>query len=140
MGVLARADAGALNRRVAELDALPDVDTLRPAEFGAVMTRGRAGGAGRMFSLGEMTVTRCAVRLRDAPDIVGHAYVQGRNARKAELAAIVDAMMQTAEHRVRAETTIVTPLAEEEAERRMRARRKSGATKVDFFTMVRAES
>lgn len=139
MGVLARANAGSLATAMSELADKPEFQWLRRPEFGAVMTRGRAGGTGQAFSLGEMTVTRCALRLAERPDIVGHAYVQGRDAAKAENAALADAMLQTDATADAVRETVVEPLRAEEAARRLRARRKAGATKVDFFTMVRAE-
>lgn len=139
MGVLARSDAGALAEKMATLGAPPAFQWLRRPEFGAVMTRGRAGGTGRVFSLGEMTVTRCALRLSERPEIAGHAYVQGRDAGKAEHAALADAMLQTPDLADAVRAAVVEPLRAEEAARRLRIRRKSGASKVDFFTMVRAE-
>jgi len=139
MGVLARADAGALAGRMAELADRPDHVFLRPPEYGAVMTRGRAGGSGQMFSMGEMTVTRCAVRLEGRPEVAGHAYVQGRNADKATAAAVADAMLQCPDLAAVVMATVVEPLRDAEAARRLRARRKAGGSKVDFFTMVRAE-
>ena len=140
MGVLARSNPKSLAERMAGLGSAPAFDWLRKPEFGAVMTRGRAGGTGRMFSLGEMTVTRCALRLRDRPEIVGHAYVQGRAAAKAEQAAVADAMLQTPDLAEAVMAEVVEPLRAEEAARRLKLRRKAGSSKVDFFTMVRAES
>ena len=139
MGVLARADAAALAAKMADLPSQPAHTFLRPPEFGAVMTRGRAGGTGQMFSMGEMTVTRCAVRLDGKPDVAGHAYVQGRNAEKPTQAAVVDAMLQCPDLADVVMSKVVEPLKSAEAERRLRARRKAGGSKVDFFTMVRAE-
>ncbi|MEE4301615.1 MAG: phosphonate C-P lyase system protein PhnG, partial [Pseudomonadales bacterium] len=65
MSTLAKADP---ERLLAAWDAVPasvrpDYEMLRPAEIGLVMVRGRTGGVGDRFNLGEMTVTRCAVRL-----------------------------------------------------------------------------
>ncbi|MGR3369499.1 MAG: phosphonate C-P lyase system protein PhnG [Sagittula sp.] len=136
MGLLARAPSG----RPAELlDALgprPAADWLRRPETGSVMVQGRAGGTGAPFNLGEMTVTRCGLRLADGT--VGHAYVQGRDKPHAEAAALIDALMQTgAAERVRAE--VLDPLAAEAARRRDTRARKAAATKVDFFTMVRGD-
>ncbi len=139
MGVLARADAASLQRCFKALGDTPSYEWLRRPEVGAVMTRGRAGGAGQAFSMGEMTVTRCALRLVDAPDVVGHAYVQGRDVGKAECAALADALLQTETLADRVLADVIEPLRLEEAARRLRARRKAGATKVEFFTMVRAE-
>ena len=60
MGVLARA----VPARLAELVPDPPPHSfLRAPEVGAVMVRGRTGATGAPFNLGEMTVTRCAVRL-----------------------------------------------------------------------------
>ena len=84
MAVLARADAGALQARLGDV---PRYTVLRGPEAGLVMVRGRAGGGGAPFNLGEMTATRCTVRTDTG--LVGHAYVAGRNERLAELAAVV---------------------------------------------------
>lgn len=109
---------------------------LRAPETGAVMVRGRTGGAGAPFNLGEMTVTRCSVRLDCGA--VGHAWVQGRDKAHATRAAVADALMQTeAAPRIRAEVLDVLA-AEAEAARAARAG-KAAATKVDFFTLVRGE-
>ena len=43
--------------------AVPRYEELRTAETGLVMLRGRIGGDGAPFNLGEATVTRAAVRL-----------------------------------------------------------------------------
>ena len=64
----------------------PPISVLRGPEAGLVMVRGRAGGGGAPFNLGEMTVTRCTVRTDCG--FVGHAYVAGRDERQAELAAL----------------------------------------------------
>ena len=44
------------------LGTLPDYRVLRGPEAGLVMVRGRTGGGGAPFNLGEMTATRCTVR------------------------------------------------------------------------------
>ena len=123
-------------RLAALLPGLPDHSLLRSPEVGAVMVRGRAGATGVPFNLGEMTVTRCSVRLQDGP--VGHAWVQGRDKDHARRAAVVDALMQTeAADQVRA--AILTPLAADAAAARAQRADRAASTKVDFFTMVRGE-
>src|ERR687893_2213466 len=92
MAVLARADAAEIARRLEALPPLARHLRLRGPETGLVMVRGRQGGDGAPFNLGEMTVTRCAVRLEDGA--VGHAYIAGRDRRGAELAAAMDAALQ----------------------------------------------
>lgn len=134
MGLLARA----LPSRLAALlpAPLPAHDILRAAEIGSVMVRGRIGATGGPFNLGEMTVTRCSVRL--AEGAVGHAYVQGRDRDHALRAAIVDALMQTASADD-LRRHCLAPLAAEEAARRAARAGKAAASQVEFFTLVRGE-
>jgi alpha-D-ribose 1-methylphosphonate 5-triphosphate synthase subunit PhnG len=70
----------------------------------------------------------------------GIGYVAGRDRRHAEIAAAVDAMMQSASLRPAVEGAVVARLAHAQDERRDTAARKAAATKVDFFTMVRTRS
>jgi alpha-D-ribose 1-methylphosphonate 5-triphosphate synthase subunit PhnG len=116
----------------------PAYRALRAPEIGMVLVRGRMGGGGDAFNLGEMTVTRAAVRLDSGETGIG--YVAGRDRRHAEIAAAVDAMMQSAALRPAVEGAVVAKLAREQNERRDSAARKAAATKVDFFTMVRTRS
>lgn len=122
-------------RRFLDGFAAPEYVTLRAPEVGMVMVRGRAGGVGAAFNLGEMTVTRAAVRLADGPAGVG--YVSGRDLPGAERAAVVDAMMQSPRWRDDAIRLVLAPLAERARTARDEAQRKAAATKVEFFTMVR---
>jgi len=103
-------------------------------EIGLILVRGRMGGLGDAFNLGEMTLTRAAVRLGSGE--TGLAYVAGRDRRHAEIAAAVDAMMQSPALRDQVEGPIVARLDQAQQERRTLAARKAAATKVDFFTMV----
>ncbi|WP_397417485.1 phosphonate C-P lyase system protein PhnG [Phenylobacterium sp.] len=134
LSVLAKARPAEVSAAWDQQDLRPSYRLLRPPEIGMVMVRGRMGGAGDAFNLGEMTVTRAAVRLDDGPTGIG--YVAGRDRRHAEIAAILDAMMQSPTLRPAAES-VVEPLAAAQLQRRQVAGRKAAATKVDFFTMVR---
>ncbi|TDX28508.1 phosphonate C-P lyase system protein PhnG [Rhodovulum visakhapatnamense] len=101
------------------------------------MVRGRMGGTGAPFNLGEVTVTRCALRLQEGR-AVGHAWVQGRDKAKARRAALADALMQTGRaDDVRAR--LLDPLAEEMAAAETARAARAAATRVEFFTMVRGE-
>lgn len=136
MGLLARAPADALDRLWQGLGVAPRFRWLRQPEVGAVMVQGRMGGTGAPFNLGEMTVTRCALALEG--DAVGHAYVQGRNKRQAEQAALVDALMQgPTAAQVRA--ALLEPLAAQMQAGRAARAAKAAATKVEFFTLVRGD-
>ncbi|MFV1875955.1 phosphonate C-P lyase system protein PhnG [Nioella sp.] len=133
MGLLARAPA---DRLAALYPDIAEHAVLRGPETGAVMVRGRQGGTGAPFNLGEMTVTRCSVRLPCGTD--GHAYIQGRSKDHARRAAVLDALLQTdAIGEVNAQ--VLAPLAEAESAQRTARASKAAATKVEFFTMVRGE-
>ncbi|HWT10264.1 MAG TPA: phosphonate C-P lyase system protein PhnG [Roseomonas sp.] len=132
MAVLARAGAAEIADLLQPLPALPPHEPLRAPETGLVMVRGRAGGDGAPFNLGEMTVTRCAVRLGDA---VGHAYVAGRDKRQAELAALVDAALQDPARHDALMDGVITPLARRQQAARDAEARRAAATRVDFLAM-----
>lgn len=133
MAVLARADAGALTAQLAKWGDLPAYTRLRGPEAGLVMVRGRTGGGGAPFNLGEMTVTRCSVRLMQGT--VGHAYVAGRDDRQAELAAVVDALMQDPDRAPELRSLVIAPLMEAQRQRRTDVAEKAAATRVQFFSM-----
>ena len=133
MAVLARASAQELTDGLAALPALPEAEVLRASETGLVMVRGRAGGDGDAFNLGEMTVTRCAMRLGA---YIGHAYIAGRDHAKARLAALLDAALQDTALHDAVMQVVVEPLAAAQQEARAVEARKAAATRVDFFTMA----
>jgi alpha-D-ribose 1-methylphosphonate 5-triphosphate synthase subunit PhnG len=133
MAILARASALELAAKLAELPPLPASETLRAPETGLVMVRGRAGGDGDAFNLGEMTVTRCALRLGAH---IGHAYIAGRDHAKARLAALLDAALQDSALHAACMQAVVEPLAATQEEVRSAEARKAAATRVDFFTMA----
>ncbi len=133
MSVLARADAAEIEALLAACGALPAYTVIRGPEGGLVMVRGRIGGGGGPFNLGEMTVTRCTVRT--AGGQVGHAYVAGRDPRQAELAALGDALLQDPDWSERVERQVVAPLAAAQAEAKADRAAKAAGTKVQFFAM-----
>lgn len=133
MAVLARADAAHLAARLAACGPLPGWRVLRGPESGLVMLRGRAGGSGAAFNLGEMTVTRCTVRSDDGR--TGHAYVAGREPRRAELAAAADALLQDAGLRPLLHRAVIEPLAAAQADRRTAVASRAAATRVQFFAL-----
>ena len=119
---------------------LPDFQNkflnLREPEVGAVMVQGRAGGTGKPFNVGEVTVTRASVQLESGEQ--GHGYVRGRNKDKALAIAKLDALLQTEAYHSLADQVLVPLQAAYEASHKAIAE-KAEATKVDFFTLVRGE-
>jgi alpha-D-ribose 1-methylphosphonate 5-triphosphate synthase subunit PhnG len=141
MSVLAKASAGELEQAIAAmretLGELPGYRLIRRPEVGMTMVRARAGGTGRAFNLGEMTMTRCTLRTEDG--LVGTSYVAGRSQRHAELAALFDALLQDATRRAPMMALVIDPLARAQELRRNRRVERSAPTRVDFFTVVRGE-
>lgn len=136
LSLLAKAPKDQIADLWAKTGLSPKHEILRTPEVGGVMVRGRAGATGAAFNLGEVTVTRCSVRLSGGE--VGHGYVQGRDKAHAKTAALVDALMQTGEAD-RLERELLSPLRKDLAAARTQRRAKAAATKVDFFTMTRGE-
>jgi alpha-D-ribose 1-methylphosphonate 5-triphosphate synthase subunit PhnG len=136
MAVLAHSDAAEIARRLDAI-ALPAYENLREAENGLVMARGRIGGDGAPFNLGEATVSRAAVRL--AGGEVGFGYTLGRDREKARMIALCDALVQSQEFADAVETKVLAPLRAAVISVRDRKAAETAATRVDFYTMVRGE-
>lgn len=137
MAALAQASPAELKRLWEESGFSADAHLLRGPETGLVTLRGRIGGGGAPFNVGEATVTRATVRLADGA--VGHSYALGRDKEKARLAAIADALWQDPARRPEVEAKLIEPLRAAQAAADEKRRAETAATKVDFFTMVRGE-
>ena len=116
---------------------MPKASPVRGPEIGTVMVRGKVGGGGAVYNLGEASVTRATVKLETGE--VGHAIILGRDQDKARIVAHLDALRQIADwqHRIDAEITHPLLIAAN-AEKQQRAE-ETEATKVDFFTVTRGE-
>jgi alpha-D-ribose 1-methylphosphonate 5-triphosphate synthase subunit PhnG len=101
------------------------------------MVRGRIGGDGAPFNLGEATVSRAAVRL--ATGEVGFGYTLGRDAAKARMIALCDALAQSSEFAELVEAKVLAPLRAAMISMRNRKSAETAATRVDFYTLVRGE-
>lgn len=97
------------------------------------MLRGRVGGSGPPFNLGETTVVRCSVRSEAGH--IGHAYSLGRDLQKAELAAAIDAGLQNEMRYSLIYERVIAPLEKTEAEKWAQLARRAAATQVQFYTM-----
>lgn len=133
MALLARSSADELTRLLRDGPSLPAFTVLRPAEAGSTMVRGRVGGTGEPFNVGEASVARCSVQCGRH---VGHAYVLGRDLRHAKLAAQLDAALQDEALRPGLEQRVLTPLARAQEARRAHRATRAAATQVEFFTMA----
>lgn len=169
LAVLAKIPRDELERaldRVLDGAPAPAFDWLRAPEIGLAMVRGRIGGTGDPFNLGEASVTRAALRLRgdrtngtngttgtngadgmngangaNRPHgaTIGIAYVLGRDKRRAELVALADALLQTPERHERLRAALIEPFRARLAQARAARSGEIATTRVEFFTMVRGE-
>jgi alpha-D-ribose 1-methylphosphonate 5-triphosphate synthase subunit PhnG len=136
MAVLAHSATADIADRLDAI-AVPAHENLREPENGLVMVRGRIGGDGAPFNLGEATISRAAVRL--ASGEVGFGYTLGRDRQKARLIALCDALIQTPDHAGAIEAQVLAPLRATVISERNRKAAETAATRVDFYTLVRGE-
>lgn len=136
MAVLAHSDAADIASHLGTI-AVPAYEDLREPENGLVMVRGRIGGDGGAFNLGEATVSRAAVRL--ATGEVGFGYSLGRDRQKARMIALCDAMVQSREFADAVEAKVLAPLRAAMISMRDGKAAETAATRVDFYTLVRGE-
>jgi alpha-D-ribose 1-methylphosphonate 5-triphosphate synthase subunit PhnG len=134
MAILARASAAEIGALLTDCAELPAATVLRGPEPGLVMLRGRAGGGGAAFNLGEASVTRCTVR--DDDGRVGHAYRLGRDSEAALLSARLDAALQDPARADALLDGVVAKLAAAQQVAREADASRAAATRVQFFTMA----
>lgn len=137
MRLCAAATEAELQRALTLLEPLPQIRDARPPDTGLVMLRGRTGGEGPAFNLGEATVSRAAVTLDSGE--TGCSYMLGRSPAKARLAAIIDALGQAPAWSSRLHEAFVVPVSARLEAKRATKRAQTEATKVNFFTLVRGE-
>lgn len=137
MRVCAEATEAELEAAYAALGDVPAAEDIRAPQAGLVMLRGRIGGNGPVFNVGEATVTRAAVRLSTGG--MGFSYLLGGSHRRARLAAVFDAMGQQDGYRRQLQDVLVKPVLDRCTAERDAIRAETAATRVDFFTLVRGE-
>jgi alpha-D-ribose 1-methylphosphonate 5-triphosphate synthase subunit PhnG len=137
MEAFAASDAATLAAAWDRIAGTTGATSLRGPEAGLVMLRGRIGGAGAPFNLGEASVTRASVRL--ASGEVGHAMVLGRDTDHARLAAQFDAGWQRPDWRAAIEAQVIEPALCRQAAADLHSAEETEATRVDFFTMARGD-
>lgn len=136
MELLAKATGTELQTAWIAIENKPEIHPVRGPESGLVMVRGRIGGGGDVFNLGEATVSRATIRLETGE--IGHGQLLGNDRERARLAAIFDAMGQRGEF-VGVVEALVASVEARIAEEDRRHAEEVAATRVDFFTMVRGE-
>lgn len=137
MAVLAQAPRERLMQLAAPWRAGRNFETLRAPECGLVMLRGRAGGSGERFNLGEATLSRCVVRLASAQgQTLGVGYRLGRDEARVRCMAELDALLQQADTQAELLATLIEPLRAEIARAREAEQQRHAASRVRFFTLA----
>ncbi|MCL9775250.1 phosphonate C-P lyase system protein PhnG [Vibrio methylphosphonaticus] len=137
MSVLAQSQFGDLQHHWQALQLEVDYQLVRQPEIGLTQIRARMGGTGRQFNMGDATITRAVVKL--ASGELGYSYIRGRNKAHAELAAVLDGLLQTKPSQALLISKVIEPLAAIKQEQEQLRAAEVAATKVDFFTLVRGE-
>lgn len=142
MTLLATASLSDLEALISQCGELPAYQFVRSPETGLTMVRGRMGGTGQPFNLGEMTLTRCVVQIADETGgaIAGFGYVAGRSHRHAVLAALCDALLQHPTWAAIVQANLLQPLQALAEERHKTQTQEAEATRVNFFTLQRGEA
>lgn len=122
--------------RIASLFAgCPEPVTVRAAETGLVMVRGRIAGHGAAFNLGEVLASRCVVSVEG---VLGFGYTLFPDERHAYLAALCDALGGHRDYAGPVERELAA-LRRRRAETVSRDEAEAVGTRVEFFTMVRGD-
>jgi alpha-D-ribose 1-methylphosphonate 5-triphosphate synthase subunit PhnG len=137
LAILALVKRDALETAIGTYWPKLSVRDLKPAETGLVMLRGRIGGDGAPFNVGEATVSRAVIELGNGKRGFGH--VLGRDCERARLVAIADALWQSEDSRSQVDIHILAPARATIATEKQKRASEAAATKVDFFTLVRGE-
>ncbi len=137
LSVLARMTTQELTHARSALETCPSHENVREPQSGLMMAEGRAGGSGGRFNLGQISVSRAAVRL-DTGEL-GIGYCLGQDEDKAALIALFDALLQT-ERQSELSASVIGPAhRKQQADAKLKSR-KAASSKVDFFTMVRGDN
>lgn len=105
-------------------------------ETGMIMMQARQDGSGPRFNLGEVTVSRCILKLGTT---MGYSMVMGSNLRHAQLAALFDALLQKPEQGLNLQNNLVPKLRQIRDQKRREYKEDIETSKVEFFTLKRGE-
>jgi len=136
IAVLACAERDSLRESAERACAKHSFDTLRAAEVGLAMVRGRMDGGGDRFNLGEATLSRCVMRLRSAGMVtVGVGYHLGRDLERVRWMAQLDALLQHPLYQAELLRSVIDALAHETSALRANEAASTETSRVEFFTL-----
>ncbi|GLT14584.1 phosphonate C-P lyase system protein PhnG [Vibrio algivorus] len=137
MSALATADFEQLTALWQAQSFTPSYQFIRSPEIGLAQVQARMGGTGNRFNVADVTVTRCVIKLENGD--LGYSYISGRNKPHAELAAVIDGLMQSETYQPELMMSVIQPLQTTRAKKHQLRQQQVASSKVDFFTLVRGE-
>lgn len=135
MSALATADFEQLTALWQAQSFTPSYQFIRAPEIGLAQVQARMGGTGNRFNVADVTVTRCVIKLENGD--LGYSYISGRNKPHAELAALIDGLMQSETYQPELMMSVIQPLQTTRAKKHQLRQQQVASSKVDFFTLVR---
>jgi alpha-D-ribose 1-methylphosphonate 5-triphosphate synthase subunit PhnG len=137
IGLLGSADCTDLESAVEKFNPAAAYDYIVKPETGMLMVQAKADGSNARFNLGEITVSKCILKVNG--QYLGAGWTMGSDLRHAELAALFDGLLQDPEYHQAINETLIPLLREKQKARNDRLLKDAADTKVDFFTLKRGE-
>ena len=125
-----------LKNCIENINYTKDYKIIYGPNVGSIMIRGRLGGNGDPYNLGEATLTKCVIKLEEGT--TGYSYHLGRDKIRAEYAAVLDALMQDKNYYFKLQSMILD-LKDKINKKENHIINESNSSKVDFFTLVRGD-
>ena len=135
--ILSGADTSRLILEYKKLAISVPHTTISGPETGLIMVQARADGSGPRFNLGEMSVSKCLLKVDDR--YLGYGMVMGSEPEHARLAALFDGLLQHPDFSSQLKRDLIQKLEQEQKEAEKKMTQETGKSRVEFFTMKRGE-
>jgi len=137
IALLAKADPFLLKKAEKQLGKGIEYAYITKPETGMIMVRARADNKKSGFCLGEISVTKCILKIEKK--IMGYAMVMGSDHDHAKNAALFDGLLQIPEYSSKLMQTLIPELKKISRNEKKKQAKQNQDTKVEFFTMKRGE-
>ncbi len=137
IGLLGSADPMDLESAKKALGGEIDITHMMKPETGMIMVQAKADGSNGRFNLGEVTVSRCVLEVKN--NFMGTSWIMGSDLRHAELAALFDALLQDPDTHEKLAATLIKDLKAKQTAKNEQMARDVSDTRVEFFTLKRGE-
>ena len=137
ISLLSSAEPSHLEAVRRKLNSSIDYTYITRPETGMIMVRAKADGSKARFNLGEVTISRCVLEVKQK--YLGVSWVMGSDLKHAELAALFDGLLQDPEYHKELIISLIKMLKEKQKAKDETLARDVADTKVEFFTLKRGE-